>query len=355
MINMEEDKYLIVRKEFNTQEMVSKYPPKIFSNNKKIVYNIACIEGCIHNGTLGFSKWSTFDLPDEFIIKSNFTQVTMQEDIFQYTTNASNIKTTNPKMEWYINFADRNLFFAYGGGLFAQDEMQVAEHPALASLKENLVKLELIDPRFGPYTRDSNSYATPILIKGVERRIAISVESNSKEGRPYGLYGNKFSGADPEIIKKALRKIEPPTITNLIAMEAPKYGRGEYTLKKIKEILTTAYTSFRAAKMESIFSNTKSNENEVDTKVIINTGNWGTGAYGGNKTLMALLQIFAAKLASIDKLIYHTFSKQYTEKFYEAKNILANEIIKNHEKIQVNEVLNQIKAMNFKWGNSDGN
>lgn len=32
-------------------------------------------------------------------------------------------------MEWYVNFADRNLFGYYGGTLLAQDELQVLEHP----------------------------------------------------------------------------------------------------------------------------------------------------------------------------------------------------------------------------------
>ena len=39
----------------------------------------------------------------------------------------------------------------------------------------------------------------------------------------------------------------------------------------------------------------------------------GTGAFGGDKTLMALLQMAAARLANIDKLVYHTFSRTFTD------------------------------------------
>ena len=42
-------------------------------------------------------------------------------------------------MDWYLNFAHYDLFCAYGGALFAQDEMQVVEHPALASLRHALL------------------------------------------------------------------------------------------------------------------------------------------------------------------------------------------------------------------------
>jgi len=41
-------------------------------------------------------------------------------------------------VEWHVNFADPRLFTAYGSGLLAQDEMQVAEHPALGALREAL-------------------------------------------------------------------------------------------------------------------------------------------------------------------------------------------------------------------------
>ena len=39
-------------------------------------------------------------------------------------------------MEWYVNFADADLFVAYHIGLFAQDEIQTAEHPACGAIKE---------------------------------------------------------------------------------------------------------------------------------------------------------------------------------------------------------------------------
>jgi hypothetical protein len=40
----------------------------------------------------------------------------------------------------WVNFADEHLFVAYASRLFAQDEIQVAEHPSLGHLKEKLVR-----------------------------------------------------------------------------------------------------------------------------------------------------------------------------------------------------------------------
>lgn len=38
-----------------------------------------------------------------------------------------------------------------------------------------------------PYTR-KDGFSTPILLKGVPRRVAISTNPNAEEGRPNGLY-----------------------------------------------------------------------------------------------------------------------------------------------------------------------
>lgn len=128
------------------------------------------------------------------------------------------------------------------------------------------------NPKLEPKLRD-NSGVTPALIMGVERRITmVDLAPNAKENRPYGLYGNNFKLASHDAIKKATQKLDPPTITNLIGMVAPKYGHGEYSFTQIKEIFTTAYTSFLAARIESYMSQ---ESNKV--KVVIHTGNWGTG------------------------------------------------------------------------------
>ena len=122
-------------------------------------------------------------------------------------------------VEWHVNFADPHLFVAYGSSLFAQDEMQVAEHPALGSLREALeaagrraVTVEAGEP-------------TPVLVTGVERRCAIATNPDTAAGRPAGLYGNAFARASADAVARATTPIDPPTITNLIAMAAPPGGQ----------------------------------------------------------------------------------------------------------------------------------
>jgi len=242
------------------------------------------------------------------------------------------------------------LFIAYQGPLFAQDEMQVAEMPSLGCLKEYLASKEKDDITMAPLTRDNNK-ATPILISGIERRVHVMTDVNPQEGRPFGLYGNNFARAQSEeVIQKATKKIEPPTIVNMIAMAALAGGYGAYSMRDIVDSYTTAYTSFLAAKVESN-TDKKGDPISKEKKVVIHTGNWGTGAFGGNRALMAIIQMLAAWQAGIHKLVYHTFNKEGTQGYNEGKQIL-NEL-GNIRKTE--ELLVALKNKKFQWGQSDGN
>jgi hypothetical protein len=226
--------------------------------------------------------------------------------------------------------------------LFAQDEMQVAEHPALGSLREALLSANI-----KPLTVESG-VPTPVLIRGVERRCAINTNPDAEKDRPSGLYGNNFAKASAAAIRLATKSLQPPTITNIIAMEAPAEGDSysSYEFAVIKYIFTTAFTGFSAAKIESQLEN-------QEPIVVIHTGFWGCGAYGGNRVLMALLQLMAARLAQIDKLIFHTNDAIGSEALATAQRILSQDLAIGD--VTVPDILDKIYALAFKWGVSDGN
>ncbi len=262
-----------------------------------------------------------------------------REDMFGYEPSPEG----SLLVEWYVNFADEHLFCAYGGPLFAQDEMQVAEHPALGSLREALLQSDI-----KPLTVE-NDEPTPIVILGVERRCRIATDRNAAQGRPFGLYGNNFAQASAEVIERATMPLVPPTITNLIAMEAPSYGAGMYTQNQIHYILRTACGGFSAARIESTNGRTERHS------VVIHTGYWGCGAYGGNRVLMALLQLLAARWAGADRLIFHTLDGSGTEAFATALRILDQDLSPGHETFELPRLLAEIESLGFKWGVSDGN
>ena len=70
-------------------------------------------------------------------------------------------------------------------------------------------------------------------------------------GRPGGLYGNAFGRAPAAQIHAAVRPLNPPTPSNILAISAPAGGRGAYRADTILFILNAAFTAFPAARQES--------------------------------------------------------------------------------------------------------
>lgn len=337
----------ISRREFGINWLMEEYPPQIYDRNKKIVFEIAWPAGSASKGRLVFSRWRAMELPESFQPEEPVTRIEYREDIFQYEPTPEEAQV----VEWYLNFADPNLFCAYGGPHMAQDELQMAEHPCLAALREALIGqgIEALTEEGGE--------PTPVLVMGAERRCAINVKPGAIEGYPQGLYGKNFARAKEDAVRKATRRIDPPTITNILAMAAPAGGKGEYSLEKIEQIVRTAYTGFAAARLESIRGRAEAPE------VVVHTGFWGCGAFGGNRTLMTILQVLAARLSRLDRLVYYTVDKKGTEDFKQAMEILEKEImpeivgteVKIRKPISIPALLEKVERLGLEWGISDGN
>ena len=124
----------IDRQQFDVRQLVQEHPPRWQHRNKKIVHEIACPPGSAHQGQLEYTRWAAMPLPGSVDTWAAMSRLVDQPGCFDY---APTLDQTDA-VEWHVNFADPQLFVAYGSSLFAQDEMQVAEHPALGSLKEAL-------------------------------------------------------------------------------------------------------------------------------------------------------------------------------------------------------------------------
>lgn len=330
---------LISRKIFHLGRLMEECRPQIYNPNKKVIFEIAWPPGSTSNRRMVFSRWAPGELPDMFHPEAATTMVEHREDIFRYEPIAEG----SGRVDWYLNFADPYLFPGYEGELFAQDEIQVAEHPCLAALRQALDHL-----RVTPFTIEANS-PTPVLIMGAERRCAIDFLPDPAKGRPEGLYGRNFARARPEVVRAATRLISPPTITNIIAMAAPAFGHGPYCAEEIIFILETAFTGFLAAVIESMKKQKRRPE------VVIHTGFWGCGVFGGNRIMMIILQILAAQLAGVDRLIFYTLDAKGTVDYKEAIRTLEKKIPSDRKPVTMAELIAGIEALGLRWGESDGN
>jgi hypothetical protein len=324
------------RRVFAATELMANHAPRVHNSNKQVVLDIACPPGAVHAGSIGYTRWAAMQLP-EHLNPVPHGLVVSTPGFFDYRP----VLEGEGVVEWHVNFADPQLFVAYAGGLFAQDEMQVAEHPGLAALKQALEAA-------GAETRtDGRNGPTPVLVSGVERRVAIATNVDAAAGRPNGLYGNAFAAADQTAVRAATVPVDPPSVTNLIAIAAIAGGRGRYTPDEINRTLVTAYTGFRAATLESARLVCG------QARVVGHTGYWGCGAFGGNRILMSVLQVLAAQMAGLDRLVFHTGAPGGEGPISEALSLL--EALGTATPMATRDMLAAIDAHGFRWGFSDGN
>lgn len=318
------------RREFQAEELLRSHEPIWNGRNKQKVYEIACSGPHPFEGNIVYARWPEAVPPKQIATKSR--HFSSREGIFEYG------RSDDQSVVWHVNFADPELFVAYSSSLFAQDELQVSEHPVLGSLREALVAEGPAPRTLGP-----DGKSTPITISGVQRRCAISTKPTADS--PRGLYGNEFYHAREEQIVAATKALSPPTMSNILAMAAPAYGRRLYSAEELSRILKTAYTGFSAARCESILIGSPTH------RVVVHTGFWGCGAFGGNRRLMTILQSLAADLAEVD-LVFWAFDDSGLRIVEDARAVYSRLIASSNS---LRDILASIENMGFEWGTSDGN
>lgn len=317
---------LLGRHDFDAQQLWQRHPPQLRHPKKCVVLEAAGGLSRQPQGTLSVSRYAPGTLPSAFGAPA--PQLRSEDTAFDYPAPATGT------MEWHVNFADPYLFYAYGASAFAQDEIQVAEHPILGSLLEALQAQP--PPGLLPLTEEKGE-PTPMLFQGAERWCAIDTDPDL--AMPYGIYGRRFATATDKALQQAVTRLDMAHRTSLIAMAAPT-GSGRYTRAELERTLSTAFTAFAAARGET----------PVAERIVIHSGHWGTGAFGGNRVLMALLQLLAARLAEVDVFVFHSVNGDGADAFEEATRLLPRLC-----EGSVTEALSAVEAMGFVWGVSDGN
>ena len=325
--------FLIGRRQWDAHELISGCNPRFFHPNKALLYKMAFSSEKRSVGTIGYSRWKSRPLPERFPARSAPISFSRKSGFFDYTA-----PSPLDCAEWHLNFANYDIYSTWAGSLFAQDEMQVAEHPGLMALRMTAVKEGL------SMLCVENGKPTPILVTGIERRL--SVDTSAHADRPGGLYGKQFKRASPKQIEAATTVLDAPSRSNLIAIEAPAYGRGTYSEDEIAFILRTALAGFSAARDESLAV-------LGATGICIHTGFWGCGAYGGNRVLMTFLQIAAADMAGVGQIIFHVGDPLGDNAFDEA--VETYQSFRQDPDMPIVTMIHALVECRYAWGESDGN
>jgi len=321
----------LVRREYDPGALLAAHPPILRHPHKRMLFDLACPPGAVHRGPIALTRWSAAALPARATLAP--TEIAVVPGYYDYAGREDGV--------WHVNFADPQLFVAYGSALLAQDELQCVEHPLLGSLREALLA------EGQPAVTEKDLQPTPVLIAGVERRCTFETAPDFEAGRLYGLYGNRFAAAPAEHVRAAVHVHAAPRRSNLIAMAAPGGGRGPYFPAQLERILVTAYTAFAAAIAES-------RRAWPDAAVEIRTGFWGCGAFGGNRHAMTLLQLLAARLAGVDRLQFHAFDDAGQRDFRTGAADLDRVIAAGAADEPLAALQGRVDDLDYAWGVSDG-
>ena len=101
----------------------------------------------------------------------------------------------------------------------------------------------------------------------------------------------------------------------------------------------------------------KNADNDEMKKIIIHTGNWGCGAFGGNVELHTILQIIAGVSAGVDEMIYHAVSEKSMISAVQGVETLKELLTKCKDKkgkIKRDLLINELVSKGFKWGTPNG-
>lgn len=125
----------------------------------------------------------------------------------------------------------------------------------------------------------------------------------------------------------------------------------------INQILGTAFAAFRAIVIEAGEKETVVIHSGMHDRLLRNSpyidlflGFWGCGAYGGNKVLMLLLQMLAASLAGISRLVLHVMGLE--EPWLMATDYYS--ALVDESGGSVTKFLHLLEGKNLKWGVSNG-
>jgi hypothetical protein len=327
----------LYRRSYDAAALLRAHPSQFRHPHKAALFDIAYPPGSEPSGVIDVTRWAA-DV-SEAVALSGTLAAEVRADFYDYAPAGK----SSSAAEWHVNFADPRLFAAYGSGLLAQDEIQVVEHPLLGSVREALLAEGL-----AAKTSDETG-ATPVLVRNVERRLGIATHPDPAAGRPLGLYGNRFMAAPIEAVRRAVRRVDPPTYSNILAMAAPAGGRGEYTEREISLIFNTAYTAFAAARQES------PPDGGAETEVVIHSGFWGCGAFGGNRRLMVALQALAGRAAGIDRLVLHAGDASGAEEARRGLDVAEGLASRCGGSCTREMLVGRAVILGYRWGVSDGN
>lgn len=255
-------------------------------------------------------------------VEGGFNYPSATDDVVYYTANFAHDYVGN---------------VAYQDAMFAQDEYQTSEHPAMYRLTQitNSEDRELRQDFFVSGASVGANAAAPYRV-GIVRGAKRYAEVDSR-----GIYGRSFEQASYHQLQQAVKPIAEPSESPIIEMMAPPFIRegNAMTKNEVMAFLGRAYTAGVAAKAES-----------PGKEVVICTGKWGCGAFGCMPKASFVAQLCGFFLAG-GKVQVHPYDQAGQAALEEAKALMAQvpQGVTNAD-----QLCDWLVEQGFVWGQGNG-
>jgi len=295
---------------------------------------------------LRVAQYKALPIPGQ--LEDHPISITVTKDHYTYQPE------TATSFDFWVNFADPHLFRLYDDHWFAQDEVQTMEMPGLAATLE---MLKIVGGKhITNIVMGGGDGPAPVTVINAERWFSIDTSG--------GLYGNLRSHTPDQFVAKCTLQ-NPPQIAHILAITAldvlavSKPG-AEYTVRDIEATFAMVFRGFMQAKLEAVdaMAATKTDINSLPAfRVVVHTGNWGCGAFGGNHMMTGMIQMAAARAADVD-LHFHAGNDRPTmsaaAEYEKAKDEMANTVWPSGGAKSRAEVVKALEALKLTWNKGDG-
>lgn len=256
---------LLSKQTVKIQKLIKDFPPHFQYDKKENYAKQALYFHRNQNGLIEISRWKFDEERKKSITLEKFqVQIESVNSFYEYEKNVNDENEIN----FYVNFSDSELFYECDSYLNSQNANMVFFHPLLLSCKKYMTSLDKDELK--PFAFE-NGNPTPVIFQNV----------------PYWIF------LDEE--NKKIVPLQKEIKSNIISMKAIE-AKGKYTEEQILLLLKTVLVAFSGAEK---VSHAKMKD------ISIHTGNWGCNNLGNNKELIYLLQIIAASVTGIKKIIFH--------------------------------------------------
>ena len=326
------------RRTYEAAALVRQHPAVLRNENKQLLYAIACPPGAVHAGRLEYSRWPEIPLPLPRRGRPGPRCPTGRGSRWLLRLPPGPRSGRRRRVARQLRRSESLLRLWLGALRPGRDPGRRASGPRIAAR----------GARRGRPTDDDERERAPDAgaRHGGRATRQHRDRPGGREGRPeLALRHGVCEGHAPTPSARrrhgSIRRRSPTSSRSV----APYGGRGRYQREQIGLAISTAYSGFRAAVLES------RRTAGPDALVAIHSGFWGCGAFGGNRVMMTLVQLLAADMAGVARLVLHV-GDPGGRTSVERALALAPDLA---TATSATELIARIEALGLVWGVSDGN